>query len=563
MNEFNRSNMFQKLHIDINNTQIIFYGGLFDCIQAGMLHAKLATSHPSHASLGTLQIEKDPIDIEKIIESITPDLMVIQVSSTEVKSFDKNNSFHYHLLLQKIEVKARSRPSPFASRVKVTNLRIYTPACEVLHSKELSIDVKRDNNIFVIDTKLDTLSAQYCHEDIYGWWLKIFTAGMKSNRRELILKAFRMSKDMAIEFYHSEFTQRLFDHVILNQTVETSNVRLVFVLEDQVSSINVTQAKIGLSQFDTTRQHSYDDYTLNLILKRREWQIELSSEGPLCWYMDRKFDYLSSDSMKTYIRGSAAYIGRSLLRLGSHADAFKVNLDVNTLRTEYSQKLTSFVVFSVKSVKEYIDLFSQLNNSAAEATLERRERVEFEKILSQITIEAKVSEISCFFINRHDVCTFVSLSDVMSIDSFSYSLENLQVSTIDFSGHDAIYDFSELSSVYVSTKSLKFNLIATNDQPQVGVDFTEKLECSWNAHFLRHLLSLLRDFHRFRRSVDEAAGISRAPISLLPRSQFPVGFDIKKLRNIRIKHHDVNVDKLMLLINELSGENLFFYHYFN
>lgn len=539
--------------MSINGTQITFNGGLFDMIEHFYLHAKpTETSEASDSSTGETS--------EKLIETLTPELLVIHVENTEVKSLNKHNSYHYHLLLQRVETKAKLKSN--SVRTRISNLRIYTPAHEVLHLKELTADTKSTDGVVTMATKVDTLSVVYNHEDIHGWFEKIFLAGMKSNRKELIVKAFRMANEKALELYHSEFTQRLFARIVLNSLMELRNMRMVLEMGEQISSINASIVKLHLNQLEESRASLYDDYTMNLIFQKRHWSVELISDAPLCWYMDEKFDYLSSESGKTYIRGSALFIGSMFVRLSSHGDAFKLELRVNTLRTEYSQKLTAFAVKSIKSFKEFVDLFSQLSGGGDEANPDGKKSISIEKVLNEIALDAKVSNVSCFFINRHEVCVFLNLAEFSSIDSFHYVLDQLQVSKVDFTKYDSIHDLSEFSSVYVSTKMLKINLSASDDQPQVCVDFSEKLECSWNAHFLRHLLSLARDFHKFRRNAEDALGVPRVQKSLLPRS-LPVGLDIKKLRNIRIKHSDVNVDKLILLINELSGENLFFYHYFH
>lgn len=560
-----RLKILQKLHVSVNNTQVTFYGGLFDIIEHCMLHTKgkfsTLPSSVTEAAIETSKINNAPTDVEHAIERLIPDLMIIHVENTEVKSLNKHNSYHYHLLLHRVEVKGRFKSSD-ASRMKISNLRIYTPAQEVLHSKELVVDIKSSGNAIVFGTKLDTLCAVYNHEDIYGWFLKIVLAGMKSNRKELIVRAFKMANEMMIEFYHSEFTQRLFRRFIINQEIELRNSKIILQLVDQVSSINISKLKFHLNQSEKLRRRLYEDYTMNLIFQQRHWSVEFIIDSPVCWFMDQKYDYLSNDSMKTYIRDSALYVGSTFLRLCSHGDAFKLDLRVNTIRTEYSQKLTAFVVKSISGSKEYVDLFSQLNSDKSEVSSVPSNATSIEDLLQSVTIDAKVSNISCFFINRHEVCIFLNLAEISSKDSYNYVLDTLQVSKVDLSKYSAVCNLSELSSIYISTKLLKLNLFASNDLPQVGVDFVEKLEVSWNAHFLRHLLSLARDFHRFKRSVEDALGITREQKSLLPRS-LPVGLDIKKIRNIRIKHSDVNVDKLMLLINELSGENLFFYHYFH
>lgn len=558
----------QKVEVSIEGTQVTFYGGLFDMIEHVMLHQK---SFSSSSPVPALEFHSEnveegnslsKIDVFELIDRFSPELMVIGLEHIEVKSLNKENSYHYHLLLQSLELGKFKATNVL--RMKASNLRIYTPVHEVLHGGELTIDVKSSGNVRVIDIKLDTLEMVYNHEDIYGWWEKILLRGVKSNRKELILKALSMAKTKMLTLYHSEFTQSLFRGIAVNNSVELKRVTVEFQLDDQISSLNLPKWILRLTQSEKKRRYLYEDYTLNLFLEDRQWDVEIINDEPLCWFMDHKFDCRLSDSKKTYVRGSALYIGDANLCLGCHNESLELKLAVNTLRSEYSQKLTSFTVQSIKSFKEYVDLFSQLKSTKVEAISDGKESHSIEKVFSgiEIAVDAKVSNISCFFINRHEVCTFLNLTEITSLDSFNYILDTLQVSTVDFTKYESVYDLTEFSSIYVSTRMIKINLTPSNDLPQLGVDFTEKLELSWNAHFLRHLLSLARDFHRFKSNAEAAAGITRERVSLLPRS-LPLGLDIKKLRNIRIKHADVNVDKLILLINELSGENLFFYHYFN
>jgi hypothetical protein len=567
--------------VSISNTQLTFFGGLFDLIEHLMLHTKTASSSSSTPSIEDVSKDASKTSkfamisyiIERLIEKLTPELLVIHVENIEVKSLNKQNSYHYHLLLQRAEVKGKFAASNFVSmRLKASNMRIYTPVHEVLHLKDASMDVKSSENVYHTASRVDTLNVVYDHEDIYGWYKKIFTAGMKSNRKKLIVEFYRLLREMMIDFYYSEVIQKLFSRIVVNHMVEIRHVTLVAQLSDQVSSINLSKGKFQLNQSEKLRRNPYEDYTMNLMFGERHWSVELISDGPLCVFIgNEKYD-CHVFTPKTYIRGSALFVGSSFIRIGSYGDCgrHKLDLRVNTLRTEYSKRLTDFIIKMIKSYKEFDGLFSQLHEKRNEVDLSVGEKkFSVEKLLNKIEIEVRLASISCFFINRHDVCVFGNLAEFSSKDVYSYVLDSLEVSTVDLSKYESVYDLSDHSNIYVSTKKLKFNLIVTTDQPpQICVDFAEKLECSWNAHFLRHLLSIARDFHRFKTNAFDAFGIVREQkLSFsLPRSlpsRLPVGFDIKKLRNIRIKHSDVNVDKLLLLIQELSGENLFFYSYFH
>jgi hypothetical protein len=356
----------------------------------------------------------------------------------------------------------------------------------------------------------------------------------------------------------------------MNTNIELRKLIIGLEFDDQISSINATKIKFIVNQSEKLRNNFYHDYTMDLLFKNRNWNVDFISEGSLCWYLDAKFPYLSNaagdDSKRTYIRGSALFLGDTFTRVSSYGEGFKFDVRVKSIHTEYSNKLTSFSIQSLKCIKAFSELLNQMKvkNDASESDV--RETINLKELLSKHSIKVKAENISCFLINRHDVCTFVSLSNFASTNTFNYQLDRIEVSTVDLAKNDCFCDLSELSTIYISTKQIKINIeLASpeeNSSPQLCIDFTEKFDCSWNAHFIRHLLSLVRDFRRFKSNIEDALKIIKEPTSFLPRS-LPIGLDIKKLRNIRIKHADMNVDKLILLINELSGENLFFYNYFH
>lgn len=583
--------------MSISNVQVTFYGGLFDMIEHAMLHTKGAmSSKVTHANNDVIEPNKATTiestskhnslsRIDKLITRLTPHVATIHVEQIEIKSLNKQSSYHYHLLLYTINGKIKKFKSSdddfsdsssisYSAKAKLSNLRIYTPAQEVLSLKELTADMRSNGNVIKAALAFDTIDAVYNDEDIYGWFLKIFTAGMKSSRKEMILRAIEMGNRKMIEFYHSEFVRAIFNRIVFNGSIELRHVVLTLQLDDHISSINAMKIKLSLHQSDKQRELPYTDYTMDLLFKTRHWSMDALSEGSLCWFMGSKYPCLLSGSdnkQQPYIRGSALFMGNFFTRVCSQKDDFKINLRVNTFRMEYSNKLTNFILQSIKCYKAFTNLFSQLRSKKKEShSCEKSSTtssslaatINVKEFLQKFTINLKIVDISCFFINRHDVCTFVNVSNATSTDNFNYTLETLRVSTVDFSKYDGLCDLSEFSTTYISTCLLKINLEMGEELPQLCVDFAEKLDCSWNAHFLRHSLSIIRDFRRFKRNIEDALEIDRTNTPLLPRS-LPVGLDLKKLRNIRVKHADVNVDKLFLLINELSGENLFFYNYFH
>lgn len=553
--------------MSISNTQINFNGGLFDIIEHFMLHSKRDGNDVTKTPKKSDRMNDEGA---KLLDKLTPDVMIVNVQQVEVKSLNKLGSFHYHLLLQHVAIKLKFKRER-SVKVRVSNLRIYTPSHEFLHVKKLSIDGKLgDGNLIKSSVIIDTIEGVYNHEDIYGWFLKIFTAGMKSSRKELIVKAIATMKLNAIEFYHSQFMRNLFDKIILNGAIECRNLIISLDFDDQISSINASKIKLILNQGGENLRggNSYGNYTMDLLLKKRIWNADFVSEESLCWYMDKKFPPQSNESKRTFLRGSALNLGDIFARVSSDRENFKLDVRVKSLHTEYSNKLTSFALATLKGFKAYEKLFTQLEAKDTEKHSNGEQSINIKHILTKIKANVVAADISCFFINRHDVCTFVNLSNFTSIDTLNFQLDTVAVSTVDFNKYDCFCDLSEFSTIYISTKQIKVNIDLRHDidadgLPQLCVDFTEKLDCSWNAHFLRHSLSIVRDFRRFQRNAEEALEIVKEPKTLSLSSSLPVGLDIRKLRNIRIKHTDMNIDKLMLLINELSGENLFFYNYFH
>jgi len=505
--------------------------------------------------------------IEKLIDAITPHSVALHAEQIEVKSLDKHSSFHYHLLLQKIDVKAHLK-NGHETKTKVSNLRIYTPIQEVLYVKELTLETRQDGQEIKTNIIIETLDVIYNHEDIYGWFLKIFTAGMKSSRRELIIKAIEIGNQRMIEFYHSEFVQKIFREIILHEKIEMRHVSVLLELEDQISSITATKIRLALNQSnDKFRKSPYVDYTMDLLFKNRHWKVDMDTDT-LCWFMGSKNPYSNKTEIKqAHERGSALYLGNTFSRISSDRfkDAIKLNFRANTFRIEYSNKLTKFVEETARSYKSFIKLFSQMkkkeivdynkSNSSEKLTLK------LEEFLEKISINFQIVDFSSFFINRHDVCIFVNISTLSSTENLSYLFDMLQVSTIDYRKYDGVCDLSDITNIYISTSLLKVNL-EKSQQYQLCVDFAEKFECSWNAHFLRHSLSIVRDFRRFKANIEEVLEIQTVNKHISLPNSLPLGLDIKKLRNISVKHADVNIDKLMYLINEMSGENLFFYNYF-
>lgn len=583
--------LLQKLDLRVCDTQISFYGGLFDIIEHFMLHtrlhdriksAKLApsgvTSDKTLTTTETTTIERQQQHIADIMALLTPSTLKIRVDNTEIKSHDRHNSFHYHALLQHVEVKSEkfklSSSSSF-SHIRVSNLRIYTPDSEVLYVKEVVADARLlSDGVVSVGARVDCANVTYIHDDIYGWFRKIILAGVKSNRTELILRAFEILHEMNIELIKSSLVQGMFDGIILNFFLELNDCALVLQLNDShVSSLNVAKVKFNLRQTaaKVRQTQAYEDILADLIFRMRHWSFEVVNQGQLCWYLGRKFDYAAKKG--SYVRGSVLYAQNAFVSL-STIDNVETNLKIflraNTARLEYSSKLTQYVIQSIRSIREFVDLFDKLKSKTKQSDSGREQQhpemcvtAEDAKRPKKVLLDLQAEDVSIFFINRHEVCIFFSLSQVTSYDLKILQLDSLHIATVDFTKCDSIYDLNELSTTHVSTERLIVKFTAPDGHIQMEVDFNQTFDVMWNAYCLRHWASIVRDIRRFVRKIRTTCDIEQPSMSFhIPRN-LPLGLDIKKIKNIAIKHSDCNVENILSFLGDVTNGNLFFYQYFN
>lgn len=564
----------------VSDTQITFYGGLFDIIEHFMLHTKLhetmkTTSQTVVKSIDDVDStpQSQSVDMAQLINTLTPTTLIIHVDNTEIKSLDKQNSYHYHLLLHHIDIKMEKfklSSSSSSGCMRVSNLRIYTPDNEVVYVKDVTVDGRvLSDGVVSVSARVENANVIYIHEDIYGWFKKIIMAGVKSNKKELIMKAFEMMHELNMELLHSTFMQELFDGIIVNLFVELNDCGMALQLEEpQISSLNVVKVKFNLRQaIDNLRMNErYENVLADLIFRRRHWSFEVVNQGQFCWYLGRKFDYLTKKG--TYVRGCAVFAQNAFISLSSIDNletSMKIMLRANTARLEYSSKLTYYVIQSIRSVIEFIDLFKKLSDKQEDDDDDEEpesDKIEVEEEKpKRFLLDLQAEDVSLFFINRHEVCMFFSLSQVTSYDLKVIQLDTLHIATVDFTKCESIYDLNELSTTHVSTKRLIVKFSAPDGQIQMEIDFDESFDVMWNAHCLRHWMSIVRDIRRFVRKIKLTCGIE--PQSFQIPRKLPLGLDIKKLRNIAIKHSDVNIENLLSFLGDISSGNLFFYQYFN
>lgn len=571
---FNKPIQFQKLNISLTNTNLTFHGGLFDMIEHAILHGKTFASNNPEVS--SLKEEK----IKKILENMKPfhpKHTEIKLQNTTVIALMASVSYHYKVQLRLLQLQTQLNPQvsngqiyklpEMTSCLKIIKLTIVTPNEEVLNIRNYSSIFKTKHDVLNVYVKLKNCQALYVHSEIHQWIKRTFLSSLKSSRREMIIKAFQTAYDIVVEFYYSQQMQELFRHVVMNVSIDLYNISAVLRLNEQISSVNIKKIKYQLRQSTKLQENIYEDYTLNLLFSQRQWSAGLMIES-LCYYLGSQSENININNnlINAHIRGSAAFIGFCLIKISSQDNLHTLELTVETLRTEYSRKLSSFFVEALQSYKDYIDLTKEIEKKKGLEIVKSNElSIEevFKKLAAaNVVVNIKVKDITCFFINRHEICAFLNLSMITTSKDFSYiDFESIKLSTVDFSKYESYAcNLLEFSTTYFKTKLIRIEGTVADNLPSITIDFKEPVSVFWNAHFLRHSISLVRDFHRFRRNVEKILEVSKENKKLIPKSM--IGLDVKKLRNISLKHVDVNLEKFITIINQISTESLFFYRHY-
>ena len=569
---FNKPIIFQKLKILLTNTNVTFHGGLFDMIEHAVLHGKtFATNNRKEISL----LEEESKQILNKVKSFHPKHIEVKLQNTTVISLMASVSYHYKIKIRQLQLQSQLNSQipndqifklpDLTSSFKMIKLTIVTPNEDVLSIKNCSSIIKMKHDVLNCYVKLKNCQLVYVHTDIFQWIKRTFLSSLKSSRREMIIKAFQTAYDKIVEFHYSEQMQELFRHIVLNNSIDLYNVSAVLRLNDQISSVNVKKIKYQLRQSTKLQENVYENYTLNLLFSQRHWSAGLMIES-LCYYLGSQSENINVNNnlLNAHVRGSAAFIGFWLMKLSSHDNSHSFELNVETLRTEYSRAFSSFIVQALQSYKDYTDLSKEIEKKKNIVVTERIElTIEvFLKKIAAANVDIKVKDITCFFINRHEICAFLNLSMVSVAKDLSYiDFENIKLSTIDFSKYETYAcNLLEYSTTYFNTKSIRVEGTVTENLPSITIDFREAVHVFWNAHFLRHTISLVRDFHRLRRNVENILEVSKENKKLIPKTM--IGLDVKKLRNISLKHVDVNLERFITIINQISTESLFFYRHY-
>lgn len=417
---------FEKLQAALENTKLTFYGGLYEFIKDSEFR------RPE-------KIAENRI-VEDTLSSITKKL--IRFSSLIPKQFSysvQNTSFyivrhdtsHVHDYLAIIKAMTLNWKINFVQdansfkllstyvKYELSELVIDTASERFFTLDQHSIDFKLNNEVVNIYTRLKSFKCFYNHCDIMNWIRKNLIGDKKLQLRPKTTSS--VSLKPMIEKFMANYK--------IQVCVELWNISAIFQLSDQqVSSFNLAHTKLLVNQHDVSK-----------VSDASSWNVELLVES-LCFYLDSHIKNISGNNLKkTHVRGSAFYIGVLLSQISDYGAGKKIELSAHTLRTEYSKNLTSFVIEAVRCFEEIKMLKSR---EIAKETIAKSERNFLRDLLSEkIVTNLKVTDITTFFINNHNMCSFANLPEIIVAFSPSKQIvevEKMQISFVDFSKNVSI-----------------------------------------------------------------------------------------------------------------------------
>jgi hypothetical protein len=421
---------FEKLQAALENTKLTFYGGLYEFLKDSQ------SRNPKKIIHEDVNLAEDQFAVisKKLIRfsSIIPKQFSFSVQNTSF-CIVRHDTSHVHDYLAVVKAMTLNWKISFVQdstsfkllstlvKYEMSELIIDTSSERFFTLDQHSIDFKLNNEVVNIYTRLKSFKLFYNHCDIMNWIRKNLIGDKKLQLKE------KTSKSVTI--------RPLIDKFIANYKtqlcVELWNISTIFQLSNQqVSCFNLAHTKLLVNQHDESKP--IDDAS---------WNIEILVES-LCFYLDSNIKNISGNNLKkAHVRGSAFYIGVFLSQIMDYGKGKKIDLSAHTLRTEYSKNLASFVIEAVKCFNEIKMLKSReiAEESPRQLTNERNfwRDLRTEKLVTNL----KIADITTFFINNHNMCSFVNLPEI--ILSFSpvkqiIDIQKMQISFVDFSKNVSI-----------------------------------------------------------------------------------------------------------------------------
>lgn len=511
---------FEKLQVALDNMKLTIYGGLYEFIK------------DTKAQRSSLEVTCDEPAIDEgssefydkfqKFASLIPKMLSVGIQNTSL-SIVREDTSHVHDYLANIQAMnlnwklALSQENSSLKLIstyvsyEMNELTIDTSNERLLLLDQHSIDFKLNKEVINIYTKLKSFKLTYNHCDIIDWIKKnLANSEMMSKKLQL--------KESSSRTLSTEGLEKMLGNCVIKVCVELWNVSTICQLSNsQVSSINLAHTQLLMNQSEDSKTGD----TKTLLWNKRSWNAEIMVES-LCIYLDSNVKNVSGSNLKkTHVRGSAFYIGVLLSKISDYGLQKKIDLTAHTLRTEYSKALSNFLVEAVKCLKEFTSLRPKqiIPKNPVKTLSENPLKALFN---DKLVTNLKVTDITTFFINQHDMCSFINLPEItisLSPTKQIVELERMQMSFVDFSKNASINNLSEYSKTFISTKIVR--LERSKEDNTLFIYFVHNVEAYWSPNRHMHLFTLAKEIRELAATVSEILDIKTVPSAIVKKPNLP------------------------------------------
>ncbi|KAG5672537.1 hypothetical protein PVAND_002659 [Polypedilum vanderplanki] len=499
---------FDKLQISLFNTKLTTFSGFYEFLQDWKIKkSKMLAKRQPQIVDENVTTSTSLYDNLKMFSPLIPKILSVGIENTTL-AIVRENSSCTHEYLAKIRAITLSWKLTVALDIfKITstyinwelnNLTIDTTNDRSLTLDQHTVDFKLNNEIVNIYTKLKSFTLTYNHCDIIEWIIKNIGNPAKMNKQLVLQKKPKNSLSF-------DAIEKLIGNCVFKVSAELWDVSTICQLSnDQVSSINLAHTQLLLNQSDEIKGE----------IRKRSWSTEFLIES-LCFYLDSNLKNISGSNLKkTHVRGSAFYIGVLLTKLSDYGACKKVELTAHTLRTEYSKALSAFILEGVKCLNQYA-AFKANQENICKDQIPKKSSLNLKQLIgNKLIVNLKVTDITTFFINHYDMCSFINFPEIsinFAPDKKILELERMQISFVDFSKNASINNVSEFAKIFIATKTVRFE--HSNEDNTIFIYFVNNIEASWSPNSHMHLFTLKEEIQELQKNIMNELQIENTKVS--------------------------------------------------
>ncbi|XP_055610568.1 protein hobbit isoform X2 [Uranotaenia lowii] len=544
----------EKLQLAMTNTKMVLHGGLYEFIKDAQSQKR---RHQMFLRQNSISLDQVPIfDADSTsngseaylrIAPIIPKNFAIKIENTTISAVKENSSNDFSATLQSFTIsgKFQNRNIPDEFRMpmfyvgtQLQQLEIDTMQEKLLWLEQFSIDAKLEKDLINVYSKLKSFRMIYHHREIYGWISKNFFSS-EQLARQMNPKSLKLAGGLGAAGSGISPTglkaggawEEILSRVVITGCAELWNVTTVFKFGPQeISSICFNHTKLLLDQFSECRSNVYESRFLNLVLEKRHWSAELMVES-FWWSLGAvggsPKDYGQS-LKKSHIRGSPFYVGVSLVKLSSYGDSTKLDFTIHTFRTEYSPMLAEYLVHAKQCLEKYrsSELGRRRLSEVVGISLDDVESGTPSKRGGKpgLLINAKVTDVTCFFFNKFETCLLVNLSELSLAKTAAINvvkLDHLHMEILDFRNNSFPSEFGSVDgqNVFANFKVIRVEYSDHSKHPKLAIHFLEDTGAMWNANLHMHVVTLFGEIKELRGAL-KTKQMAQPPLEL-PKEEVP------------------------------------------